>query len=633
MSRMHRIDQRLSTLPQRGKRIVYFITEDREILDEVFAGAGATLRALGGRAFDGGCAADDRLCAYARQNRLLADVYTVKELAGKLGSKILLPAGGAKEDPLDAHVLQRAPFFFLNDFHVLDKDTAAHFVKQFLEFAAARAQDGGAPYMFLISPIPCAPVGFEREMEIIDVPEMDAEDVNALLVRLAVRERFPSSLQSAQALAQKLTDMERGRLRRAAADFKGLPRGDILEIASDLRSEFGSFFGWQDGLSGTMENVAALQKARVRLVKECKVRAAEHDKTVTMLEPSMAVSGLEEYRNWLGEIRSDLLDPDAARRWGCLPPKGVLLTGVPGSGKTQAAKLTAAEIGTSLVQFRMDNLLGGLVGDSESNFKRCRKRIEALAPCVVLFDEMEKIFGASSSSGSHEVRMNLLAALLDWLQENKLPIFFFATCNSVSDLRPELLRDGRFDMRFYVFMPTRSELVSIIRFHLARANGLSGGALFAGFQGQYDELAGEFLDEIAAYGARTGKNMLYTGANVENLIGQTNRLLRRTRGEPEGITRREYLDAMLRTATSGRSQPYGVTNLGDIAAFWLSARRNQDANAGGRELLPFVRFVERDKEGKAVVRDLPAAGNAYDEMLQKGVAREICRLVSEGRRA
>ena len=79
-----------------------------------------------------------------------------------------------------------------------------------------------------------------------------------------------------------------------------------------------------------------------------------------------------------------------------------------------------------LVQFRMDNLLGGLVGDSEANFKRCRKRIEALAPCVVLMDEIEKTFAIDKASGKNDVKMNILTALLDWMQENKKQIFFFA---------------------------------------------------------------------------------------------------------------------------------------------------------------------------------------------------------------
>ncbi len=627
MPRIQEIDRQLSALPQSGKRIVYWITEDRDILEEVFAGAAPTLKALADGAFDGCYAPDGLLYAYACRNNILADLYALDAVGGKLSTQFL---PRSKPDPLQPDPLGRAAFLYVGDFHIMQADSAAHLLKQFLHYAHTQAENGRQVYLFLISPVLCLPDGFAHEVEIIDVPEMDKEDIALLLLRQAAQERPDGQLQPDGETDSGLHGVDRQRILQAAADFKGLARRDILSIVNDLRSECGSFYGQSDRPNGTTENLERIRQARVRLVADCKAAAARHDKTVTMLQPDWAVSGLDGYMNWLGEVKDDLLAPEEALAWGYLPPKGVLMSGVPGSGKTQAAKRTAAELGVSLVQFRMDNLLGGLVGDSENNFKRCRKRIEALAPCVVLIDEMEKLFGDADGAGSHEVKMNLLAALLDWLQENQKPIFFFATCNSVRGLRPELLRDGRLDMRFYVFMPTRDELAGIFSFHLARANRWSGGRLFARFAGEFTELAQDFLEEIALYGEQTGKAMLYTGANVENLVAQTNRTLRRSLSTSDGLTRTQYLDALLQTAKSSRSQPYGVTNLEDIADFWLGARKNQYANAGGRELLPFDGL----DTGETVRFRTPAPqGNRYDKLLFQRVSQEICRLYTARKQA
>jgi len=304
------------------------------------------------------------------------------------------------------------------------------------------------------------------------------------------------------------------------------------------------------------------------------------------------------------------------------------LTGVPGSGKTQAAKKTAAQMDVSLVQLRMDNLLGGYVGDSEANFKRCRKRVEALAPCVVLIDEMKKIFGTTEhSSGSHDVKMNLLAALLDWLQENKKPIFFFATSNSVGDLRPELLRDGRFDRRFSVFMPTYNELVKIFHYHMDQFDRLSGGRLFQNFSGGYDQMARDFLDKSTQYAKKNGLDLFYTGANIENLISQTNRALRTEGGKKNitGISRDRYLEALLKTVESGQSQPYGVTNMDDIARFWVQALKNQYTSASALDLFPFQSF---DRKKGEFSHPKPYE-HAYDEYMFTQVSAEIKNLYRE----
>ncbi len=418
------------------------------------------------------------------------------------------------------------------------------------------------------------------------------------------------------------------RIRQAARDCRGISRRGIDEIISDLKAEFGSFFGRAEDNSGIEENLYKIAKARKRMAVEFKKNEARYDSTVTMMESKQnAVEGMKEFLWWVDSVKEDFLDVEKAYESGNGPPKGVLLTGVPGSGKTQAAKEAAFRMGglegnVPLVQFRMDNLLGAHVGDSEANFKRCRKRIEALAPCIVLMDEIEKTFDTSSSNSNNDVKLNILTALLDWMQENKKQIFFFATSNSVASLKPELLRDGRFDMRFCVFMPTCGELVEIFRMHMENANRRAKGKLLGHFD--YREEAELFLGEITAYAKEKEKNMFYTGANVENLIGQANRILKMKegkRGREVPYSQKEYHAALLEAAKGKYNQPYGMTNMKDIVNFWLSAYENKYTNAGSLDMFSFLAYNDETCEFEEA--ELPKLTNTYDLYMFEKISAEI----------
>lgn len=613
MPRIHEIEVRLSALPQSRKNIVYLITEERDILQEVFSEAAATLKGIAGSALDQVKIENARFYKYLLTNHLLEDAYEVFPLMSDL-----LGCREKKESAAqNLAILHKAVFFFLTDFHIIQDKLAGHFLKQFLSYAQGEAKNKRQVYLFLVSPTLQLPTGFESVVDVIDVPEPDESDLRNLLVTEAKRERWGDDwATNSDKDSPALTETDQIRINRAARDFKGISPAQIRTAISDLQNSYGSFYGQSDSANGRKENLNRIEQARSAIIAELKRNSARHDSTVTLLDTNNSIVGLEEYCDWIDEIKMDILHPEDALEWGNLPPKGVLLTGVPGSGKTQAAKMTAARMGVSLVQFRMDNLLGGLVGDSEANFKRCRKRIEALAPCVVLIDEIEKIFGQDRSSGSHDVKMNILSAMLDWLQENDKPLFFYATSNDVSNLKPELLRDGRFDMRFCVFMPTHDELVQIFAFHMEQANKRAQGKLFQGFH--YAKMAQEFLQEITKSGRCQNPNMFYTGANIENLIAQTNRAMRRQCHKP---SQKEYQALLLQVALSERSQPYGVTNMAEITKFWLSACANQYANAGKQNLFQFNWF---DADQSKFLQT-PKTTNNYDLHLFERISTEICK--------
>ena len=163
---------------------------------------------------------------------------------------------------------------------------------------------------------------------------------------------------------------------------------------------------------------------------------------------------------------------------------------------------------------------------------------------------------------------------------------------------------------------------------------MSKKTLFSRWEDQYQKLAGVFLDQIAKYAREEKKNMFYTGANVESLILQTNRSLRRSCmiQENRGISFEEYRNALYQTAISGKSQPYGMTNMEDIAKSWLEARKNQYATAGKGNLFPFDGFYEgnsqdeKENERKPRFFMTPHTDNGYDQLLFERISQEICQI-------
>jgi hypothetical protein len=188
---------------------------------------------------------------------------------------------------------------------------------------------------------------------------------------------------------------------------------------------------------------------------------------------SAPVGGLENLRGWLGQRRAAFAS-QRAREFGLPEPKGVLIVGVPGGGKSLTAKTTAREWGLPLLRLDPGRLFGSLVGQSESQARQAISAAEACAPCVLWIDEIEKGLagGAGGSSTDSGTTQRVFGTLLTWLQEKRSPVFVVATANRVEALPPELLRKGRFDEIFAVGLPTADERAAIASIHLARRGRL-----------------------------------------------------------------------------------------------------------------------------------------------------------------
>lgn len=179
------------------------------------------------------------------------------------------------------------------------------------------------------------------------------------------------------------------------------------------------------------------------------------------------IGGLEILKEWLEKKAGIFANVKKANDFGVITPKGVLIVGMPGCGKSLAAKAASKAFDIPLLRLDMGRLMGKYVGESEGNMRRAIQLTEASSPCILWIDELEKAFAGIGSGGS-EVTMRLFGNFLTWMQEKESMVFVIATANDITKLPPELLRKGRFDEIFYVNLPNEKEREQIFRIHIGK---------------------------------------------------------------------------------------------------------------------------------------------------------------------
>ena len=177
---------------------------------------------------------------------------------------------------------------------------------------------------------------------------------------------------------------------------------------------------------------------------------------------------------------------------------GVLIAGVPGCGKSLCAKAAAKLFEVPLLRLDMGKLMGKYLGESEANLRKAINLAEAISPCVLWVDELEKAFAGISGDGGHEVTTRLFGSFLTWMQEKTSGAFVVATANDITKLPPELLRKGRFDEIFYVGLPKDDERSTIFKIHIAKR--------------RKDDLKNIKVEELVA------KTKGYSGADIEGVV-------------------------------------------------------------------------------------------------------------------
>lgn len=178
------------------------------------------------------------------------------------------------------------------------------------------------------------------------------------------------------------------------------------------------------------------------------------------------LGGLDNFKDWL-KLRSKAFSQEAIE-YGLPYPKGLLLVGVQGTGKSVAAKIIAYEWKLPLLRLDFGRLFASLIGQSEQRVRKMIEIAEALSPCVLWVDEIDKAFAGAQSSGDSGTTSRVLATFITWLAEKTSPVFVVSTANNVELIPPEILRKGRFDEMFFLNLPTEEEREAIFNVHLER---------------------------------------------------------------------------------------------------------------------------------------------------------------------
>ncbi len=270
----------------------------------------------------------------------------------------------------------------------------------------------------------------------------------------------PFALPDATSLGVVLDNIARSAQLAVPADD---PRERLLEAASGLTS-----IEAENAFALSVVEAGRLDPAVVAREKASEVKKSGLLEVWPAGQSMDSIGGLDELKAWLRQ-RRDAFGREA-QQFGLPAPKGLLIVGLPGTGKSLTAKATAGVFNRPLLKLDAGRLFGGLVGQSEANLRSAIATAEAIAPCVMWIDELEKGFNGARSSGSSDggTTSRVLGTFLGWLQERRTPVFVVATANDVSQLPPELLRKGRFDELFFVDLPDDAERESIWRLQIAK---------------------------------------------------------------------------------------------------------------------------------------------------------------------
>jgi hypothetical protein len=280
--------------------------------------------------------------------------------------------------------------------------------------------------------------------------------------------RFEFALPGRDDLERLVGDVVRRTARENRPARVALSPAEIQKLASDLEGL--TMFEAERSLARAVVEDGLLDGAdlaRIRETKQTLVGGGGVLELVAAPEGFDRIGGLSRLKKWLETRKAGFL---AAGGEGALdPPRGLLLLGVQGCGKSLAAKAVAASWGVPLFSLEAGRLLAPYIGESERNLREALKRVERMAPCVLWIDEVEKAFvSARSAESDGGVSQRLLGALLTWMQEHRRRVFFVATCNSVGELPPELMRKGRVDEVFFLDLPGADARAEIFRLHLFR---------------------------------------------------------------------------------------------------------------------------------------------------------------------
>lgn len=334
-------------------------------------------------------------------------------------------------------------FVFCDAHNYIDSKSNAIYRRRLKDFAMNIRSKGYKCNCLIICPSFEISNDLRKEITIVDFPLPDRNEVKAIIsTNIEGYKKIPSvTIDVNESTLEKFVDASIGLTRleienclaKAVVSDHRLDKSDIKEILNEKKQ--------------------IIRKTGILEFIDTKLNLND-------------VGGLETLKKWL-ELRSHCFEVDA-KSFGIKPPKGVLLTGVPGCGKSLTAKCVSSAWNMPLLRLDMGKIFQGIVGSSESNMRLALKTAEAISPCILWIDEIEKGMSGTKESGDGGTSTRVFGTLLTWMQEKTSPVFVFATANNINGLPPELLRKGRFDEIFFVDFPSHEERKKILQIHIEK---------------------------------------------------------------------------------------------------------------------------------------------------------------------
>lgn len=306
--------------------------------------------------------------------------------------------------------------------------------------------------VIIVSPVLEVPVELEKEVTLVQLPLPSREELDQLLARII------EEIRQFKHVTVELDTAGRERLLQAAL---GLTLGEAENVFAKIIV--------QDQRLSAADVVEVFAQKRQIVRKSGLLDYCEPEANFAH------VGGLAALKDWLTKRAAGFTTE--ARAYGLPAPKGILLLGVQGCGKSLCAKAISSQWQLPLLRFDMGRMFGSLVGSSEENIRRAIAVAESVAPAILWVDEIDKAFAGAQHSGGSDggTAARVFGTFLTWLSEKTAPVFVVATANDISQLPPELLRKGRFDEIFFVDLPTPPERAEIFEVHLSRRGRDSGG--------------------------------------------------------------------------------------------------------------------------------------------------------------
>ena len=335
---------------------------------------------------------------------------------------------------IESHGKDRVIYVFKDFHHYIDDPMIIQAIRDLIPIAKSQER-----HLVFVSHDVEMPPELEKEIAIITNPLPHKKMLDRLLTNL---------INNVDILNEDMIE-DREQLLRAAAGLTISEAENAFSLAYIRHKNFGQ------------EAVKTIQEIKTNFIN--KTGAMEYIKPQFKLDE---IGGLDVLKEWLDK-RKDAYS-EKARSFGLPEPRGILLAGVPGSGKSMVSKAVSAAWQLPLLRFDISRVFGSYVGESEKQMMQALQTAEAICPCILWIDEIEKAFSGLSGSGDSGVTSRVFGQFLTWMQEKQSSVFVIATANDVSSLPPEFMRKGRFDEFFWVDLPTSQERKAIFSIHLKK---------------------------------------------------------------------------------------------------------------------------------------------------------------------